>query len=154
MITIVRTNSDNPDFVELVRILDVELAQRDGEDHSFYTQFNTIQKIKHVVLAYQGTSPLGCGAIKEINDGIIEVKRMFVSPKFRRTGVAQKILSELENWATEMSITKCVLETGRRQPEAIRLYTKSGYKIIPNYGQYAGIVNSVCFEKELKSNKS
>ena len=50
----------------------------------------------------------------------------------------------------ELSCEKCILETGKRQPEAIELYKKNGYRIIPNYGQYAGIENSVCFEKEVK----
>jgi GNAT superfamily N-acetyltransferase len=75
---------------------------------------------------------------------------MFVSPGSRNKGIASKILSELENWASELSYTKCVLETGKRQPEAVGLYKKNGYKLIPNYGQYTGVENSVCFEKELK----
>ncbi len=50
-------------------------------------------------------------------------------------------------WASELGYTSCVLETGKRQPEAIALYTKNGYKIIPNYEQYEGVENSVCFRK-------
>ena len=57
------------------------------------------------------------------------------------------ILTELEAWAAELSYSKCILETGKRQPEAIALYLKQGYVNIPNYGQYAGVDNSVCFEK-------
>jgi GNAT superfamily N-acetyltransferase len=57
------------------------------------------------------------------------------------------ILAELEKWAGELSCTKCILETGKRQPDAIGLYKKNGYKPVPNYGQYAGVENSVCFEK-------
>jgi hypothetical protein len=53
MITIIRTTSDNHDFLELVKLLDADLAIRDGEDHSFYSQFNKLDKIKHVVLAYE-----------------------------------------------------------------------------------------------------
>ena len=74
---------------------------------------------------------------------------MFVSPESRRKGIAAKILTELENWATELSYAKCILETGKKQPEAIGLYIKNGYKSIPNYGQYAGVENSLCFEKEM-----
>jgi len=55
----------------------------------------------------------------------------------------------LEHWAVELGYKKCVLETGKRQPDAIALYTKQGYESIPNYGQYMGMENSVCFEKEL-----
>ncbi len=150
MIKIVRTNSDNPDFIELVRLLDEDLAKRDGEEHSFYAQFNTIDKLKFVVLAYENDKPLGCGAIKEYSAKAMEVKRMYVLPGSRSKGIATKVLFELETWASELSYTKCLLETGKRQPEAIGLYKKNGYTLIPNYGQYAGVENSVCFEKELK----
>jgi len=150
MVTLLRTNSDNRDFIELARKLDAELAERDVHDHSFYAQFNSINKIKYVVLAYQNEKPLGCGAIKECDASAMEVKRMYVSPEVRGKGIAARILLYLESWAKELSCTKCVLETGKRQPEAIRLYEKCGYNRIPNYGQYIGIENSVCFEKKLK----
>ncbi len=149
MIEIIRTNSDNRDFVELVKLLDADLAKRDGEDHSFYAQFNKIDKIKYVVVAYDHGRSVGCGAIKEYAAKTMEIKRMYVSPGNRKKGVATKILSELEQWARELSYPRCILETGKRQPEAIGLYQKNGYTSIPNYGQYAGAENSVCFEKEI-----
>ena len=147
---ILRTTSEHEDFVGLVRLLDADLAKRDGADHSFYAQFNKIAAIKHVVVLYENNQPVGCGAIKEQSADAMEVKRMYVLPESRKGGMATQILTELEHWAGELDSTKCVLETGKRQPEAIALYKKNGYKIIPNYGQYAGIENSVCFEKELK----
>ena len=147
MINLTRTDSDNPDFIELVKHLDADLAIRDGADHSFYSQFNKIDKIKHAVVAYENSEPLGCGAIKEYNPTSMEVKRMYTSPNSRGQGIATIILKELEAWANEMGYKSCVLETGKKQPEAIALYKKNGYAIIPNYGQYAGIENSVCFEK-------
>jgi putative acetyltransferase len=70
-------------------------------------------------------------------------------PDNRGKGIAAQILNELEKWAKELNYKKCVLETGHKQPEAIALYKKNGYKQIPNYGQYIGIENSVCFEKLL-----
>ena len=150
MITTKRTNSDNKDFVELVKLLDADLARRDGSEHSFYAQFNKIDKIKYVVVAYELDEPVGCGAIKEYSPNIVEVKRMYTSPGNRGKGIATKILIELEKWAAELSYEKCILETGKRQSEAVALYKKNGYQLIPNYGQYAGIENSLCFEKEMK----
>ena len=150
MINLVKTNSDDRDFIELVKKLDSELGERDGSDHSFYSQFNKIDKIKLVVLAYENETPLACGAIKEFDTTTMEVKRMYVTPELRGKGIAAKVLLELESWARELSYTKCVLETGKRQPEAIRLYEKCEYVRIPNYGQYIGVENSVCFEKKLK----
>jgi GNAT superfamily N-acetyltransferase len=150
MITVLRTNSDNSFFRDLVRSLDTELAIVDGKDHSFYSQFNKIDKIRYVVVAFENDMPVGCGAIKEYTKDTMEIKRMYVAPQFRKKGIASEILSELEKWAGELSCGRCILETGKRQPEAIGLYRKSGYKVIPNYGQYAGVENSVCFDKDLK----
>lgn len=151
MPTLFRTDSTNPDFVTLVRLLDIDLSIRDGEDHAFYDQFNKIDMIRHVVLAYQEGQAVGCGAIKAYAAGTVEVKRMYVRPECRGQGIAGKVLSALESWANELGFQELILETGKAQPEAIRLYTKSGYKIIPNYGQYAGVENSVCMQKPLPS---
>ena len=147
MIKIVRTNTADPDFRDLVKKLDAELAIRDGKDHVFYSQFNSLDKIRHVVLAYDDIKPAGCGAIKEYSTDTMEIKRMFVLPDHRRKGIAEKILTELERWAAELSYMKCILETGKKQPEAIELYKKHGYQLIANYGQYIGVENSVCFER-------
>ncbi len=148
---LIRTDSNNPDFVELVKQLDADLAIRDGEDHAFYDQFNKLDAIKHTVVAYnEANRAVGCGAIKQFETGIMEVKRMFVPLKERGKGIAGEILKELEIWAKELGNDKCILETGIKQPEAISLYEKSGYRFIDNYGQYAGVENSVCFAKLLK----
>jgi putative acetyltransferase len=144
---IIRTDSANPDFIELVKLLDGELAERDGSEHSFYAQYNKIDLIKNAIVAYTGNEPVGCGAIKKYSDETAEVKRMFVKPEFRGKGIAVDILNELELWAREINFKSCILETGKKQPEAIRLYEKSGYTSIPNYGQYIGIDNSVCMKK-------
>ncbi len=153
MIKIVRTDSHNPDFVALVERLDADLARRDGKDHPFYAQFNKIDAIKYAVVAYDDERAVGCGALKEYEADSMEVKRMFTLPECRGKGIAKSILSELETWAREMSYKRCILETGKKQPEAIALYTKNGYKVIQNYGQYAHVENSVCFEKHLREDK-
>ncbi len=147
MLTLIRTTSDNEDFQMLVKQLDSDLKIRDGDEHDFYHQFNKIDRIKHVVVAYEHDESVGCGAMKQYEDDSMEVKRMFVPAQHRGKGIATQILTALESWAKELSFKKCVLETGKKQPEAIALYLKNGYKIIPNYGQYEGVENSVCFEK-------
>ncbi len=150
MIQLFRTNSENKDFINLVKLLDADLANRDGDDHSFYAQFNKLDNIKHALVIYLNNKPVGCGAIKEFEPDSMEIKRMYTLPQFRGQSIATQILLELEKWATELGYKKCVLETGKRQPEAIQLYTKKGYKTIPNYGQYTNVENSLCFEKYLK----
>ncbi len=149
-LTLLRTDSDNPDFQKLVEKLDADLHIRDGEDNAFYAQFNKITMIKHAIVAYdEDGTPVGCGAIKAFSDEAMEVKRMYVLPEKRGHGIAGNVLKSLENWAKELNYTQTVLETGRKQPEAIALYLKSGYAITANYGQYVGVENSVCFEKVL-----
>ncbi len=144
-----RTNSDDPDFQALVKELDKDLAIRDGEEHSFFAQFNKITAIKHVVLAFENGEAVGCGAMKEYNADTMEVKRMFVPLEKRGKGIASGILKELEHWAKELGYNTCILETGLKQPEAIALYKKNNYRLIQNYGQYADVESSVCFEKQL-----
>jgi putative acetyltransferase len=149
MITLKRTNSENIDFQGLVVELDKDLKIRDGEEHSFFAQFNKIDAIKYVIVAYQGDKPVGCGAIKQYDENTVEIKRMFVPPEYRGQGIASLVLQALEAWSKELNFHTCILETGHKQVEAIRLYQKNNYKVIPNYGQYADVQSSVCFEKVL-----
>lgn len=145
----IRTNSQNKDFLKLVKELDEDLKIRDGEEHAFYAQFNKTDKIKYSILAYDHGIPVGCGAIREYSRDTMEVKRMYVVPDKRERGIASAILNQLEQWAIEFGYRKCLLETGINQPEAIAMYKKNGYLIVPNYGQYKNVENSICFEKIL-----
>jgi len=149
MIQLVKTSSENKDFITLVKLLDQDLKTSDGADYLFYKQFNKIDNIEYVIVAYSDGSSIGCGAIKPYNGNTMEVKRMFVKAEMRGQGIAGNILKELENWAKTLGYTRTILETGKKQPEALRLYEKSNYKIIPNYGQYIGVINSVCMIKKL-----
>jgi GNAT superfamily N-acetyltransferase len=151
MIQIVKTDSGNLDFQSLVALLDADLAIRDGAEHAFYAQFNKTDKIKYVILVYQNNIPIACGAIREWAIGVMEIKRMFVMPDFRRQGFAQTVVSNLESWAKELGFVTCILETGKNQPEAISLYQKIGFQITANYGQYVNVENSVCMQKKVSS---
>jgi GNAT superfamily N-acetyltransferase len=144
-----RTDSSNPDFQYLVQFLDQDLAIRDGDEHAFYHQFNSIDQLKNCVLFYVNEKPVACGAFKKFEDDTVEIKRMFVLPDYRGKGYASIVLAELESWAKKDGFKYGILETGLKQPEAIALYEKNGYNLIPNYGQYIGIENSVCYKKRL-----
>lgn len=144
-----RTDAHDAAFQKLVSDLDRDLAIRDGNDHAFFAQFNKLHDIKHVVVVWDGEEPVGCGAFKPYANDAVEIKRMFVPPVHRKKGIASLVLNGLERWAHELGYRRCVLETGKKQPEAIALYTKCGYQNIPNYGQYAAVPSSVCFEKRV-----
>ncbi len=145
-----RTNEEDADFLSLVKLLDVELAERDGDDHAFYAQFNRPVGLTGVVVAYRDGDAVGCGAIKKYDEKAVEIKRMYVRPDRRGLRIAAEILADLETWANELGFSEYVLETGFKQPEAIALYKRTGYNVIPNYGQYADVTNSVCMQKKFE----
>ena len=149
MIEIKRTSSSETDFQHLVSELDWELSTRNGETNEFFAQYNKIDQIKNVIIATIDDKPVGCGAMKAYDSDTMEIKRMFVPIEMRGKGIAVHILKNLEKWAKEMNYSKCILETGNKMLEAIRLYEKSNYKVVPNYGQYNGIEDSICFKKHL-----
>lgn len=146
-ITIIRTTSANAHFIQLVKLLDADLAIRNGDQNDFFTPHNKIDHIQHVVIAFNDDEALGCGAMKKYDDTTVEIKRMYVLPAMRGKGVASSILSQLEQWACELGFQRCILETGDKMPEAIGLYKRSNYRIISNYGPYTNVASSICFEK-------
>lgn len=148
-ISIQRTDAKNPHYQKLIIELDALLQILDGDEHSFYAQYNTSDDIKYVAIAYEDGVAVACGAIKEYAQDTMEIKRMYTIPSKRGQGIATQMLSALENWAQELGFQKCILETGKPQIEAITLYKKCAYQIIPNYGQYTNVENSICFEKIL-----
>lgn len=148
MTNIKRTTSEDSDFQKLVVFLDQDLKIKDGEEHSFFAQYNKLDSIKNVVVYYLDGIAVGCGAFKHFDEITVEIKRMFVLPEFRGKGIAYEILNELESWATEIGYSEYILETGKKMIEAIKLYERAGYSRIPNYGQYENIESSVCMKKK------
>lgn len=150
MISIKRTSSDDKDFHLLVDRLNKYLLIQYGGLQDFYSQFNKIDNIPHVVIAYANGEPAGCGCFKKFDVSSVEIKRMFVAEEHRGKGIGSTILTELEKWAAELGNTEIVLEMGNRQPEAAVLYRKQGFAVIPNYGQYIGMEEtSICMRKQL-----
>lgn len=148
MITIKRTTSDNEDFKKLTKLFDDYLVDIDGDEKDFFAQYNQIY-LDHVLVCYENGLAIGCGAFKEYEPKVAEIKRMFVLPEQRGKGVAVTILTELEDWAKASGYDSCILETAKKLESAIALYIKSGYKVIDNYGQYIGVESSVCMKKNL-----
>ena len=149
--TIKRADSNNKDFYGLVAKLDEDLTRRYGTEQLEYDRYNKIKDIDTIVLAYINDEPVGCGCFKTFDTNSVEVKRMFVETTLQGKGIGKAILKELEKWAAEIGYRSMVLETGTRQPEAIHLYKKLGYRIIPNFNPYIGNELSVCMKKELTS---
>ncbi len=149
VIELKRTNSENEDFLKLVIELEKHLTSADEEAHSKCKQYNNLESIKSVVVAYSNGKAIGCGAIRKYDTDLVEIKRMFVSTDARGQGVGSLILAELEVWAKDLGFKNTILETGNMLSEAVGLYKKNNYIQIPNYGQYEGMEKSICFTKEL-----
>ncbi len=150
MYKLIRTNGSDNNFKALVNLLDDDLNTRYGTLQKEYAKYNSLDSIKNVIIAFNNTELVGCGSIKEYDKCTIEIKRMFVKPENRGSGLANQILSALEKWGSELGYKNSILETGIGQPEAIRFYTKNGYKQIDNFGQYIGNSNSVCMSKSIE----
>ena len=144
---LLRTNSNNKDFKSLVELLDAELLSRYPDIQAQYAPHNKIEQNNTVVVAYVNNEAVACGCFKEYDNETVEVKRMFVKNEHRGNKISYAILQALEAWAKELAFKRIVLETGSKQPEALGLYIKYGYKKIDNYGPYVDLPDSICFEK-------
>ena len=145
-----RTTATDEHFQLLVRQLDHELWVELEEDQATYDRYNKVPDIKTALVAYEGDEPVACGCFKAFNDTTVEIKRMFVRKDKRGKGLSKKILAELEAWAKEHEFEFAVLETSMHFNTARQLYSSQGYQLIPNYGPYANLPESVCMKKALK----
>lgn len=149
-VEIMAARLDAGDAVHLIRALDDDLRARypgitlhglrpeDVRDHRLA-----------FLVAHADGEAIGCGAVRELEPGVGEIKRMFVQPAWRRRGVARQLLAALEAEARKLGYVALRLETALGQPEAICLYRSAGYVDIPPFGEYMGNAVSVCFEKRL-----
>jgi GNAT superfamily N-acetyltransferase len=149
IIKVVKTTSENPDFISLIKTFDVFLWERYPELKNDYWGNNLIEFNPNVIIIYLGEIAVGCGCFKKYNANTVELKRMFVSPEARGLGLAQRVIKELENEAIKQGFKAMILETLYRQIEAINLYQKVGFEIVENYEPYIGLTNSVCMCKSI-----
>ena len=150
MISFKRSHFQDPDFLLLTSQLDEDLSSRYLTNQDDFTIYNKMDETVKVLIVYNDTEPIGCGALRPLQEGhAVELKRMFILPAFRGMGLSRQILSELELWAADDGFLTIRLETGSKQPEAIALYLKGGYQVIEPYGPYINIDTSVCMEKKL-----
>ncbi|XKK39894.1 GNAT family N-acetyltransferase [Nocardiopsis sp. ARC36] len=143
-------NWDDPDATALRAGQRAEIAERYGTPDSEPGVAPSAEDIAVFTVARDGSgAAVGCGGLRDLGGWVGEVKRMYVLPAARGTGAAPLVLAALEDWARGRGWTHLRLETGDRQPDAVRFYTRSGYTPIPCFGAYAGSPSSLCFEKAL-----
>lgn len=147
----VEAGFDCNDFVALSNEMEVYLDRAIGgaEKRERYKEFNHLNTLDYIIIAYAGDVPAGCAALRKYSEKEIEVKRVFVREGYRKNGVASGIMRRLIAYAAENEYDKLLLETGEFLKESVRLYTDFGFHRIPNYGVYAGIEESLCMELNL-----
>jgi putative acetyltransferase len=136
---------------KLINELCQELSGRYGVAPSPFSPSEAQMPRTIFLIARNGSQPVGCAAIRQIDDNTAEVKRMYVAVGARRLGIGRRVLAELERFANEFGYRILRLETGNRQPEAIALYENHGFHRIPPFGRYVGNPVSVCFEKQIET---
>lgn len=147
----VYTDGANSDFIKLCRDLDSFLNELVGgeENRAQYVPYNRLDDIHDAIVAYDGDFPIGCAAFKKYDDECAEVKRVFIKREYRGKGISKKLMELLENSAKKQGFRSLILESGEPLVAAMALYKKIGYKIIPNYGQYKDMPESVCMKKNI-----
>jgi putative acetyltransferase len=139
---------DSPEGAALRDALEAELCQRYGGDSEPGAKPTAEDTLAFFVAREDGVA-IGCGGLRELQDGAIELKRMYVRPEDRGRGLGWLILITLEAEAARRGFTTIRLETGRFQPEAMALYRAAGYRQIPSFGPYDHGEHSTCFERRI-----
>jgi GNAT superfamily N-acetyltransferase len=154
------TPLDHPDAARLIaEVQQVYVERYGGEDATVLDVGEFAPPAGFFVVGYADGLPVACGGWRSrraaespaLRDGDVEVKRMYVNAAHRGRGYARAVLAELERAASAAGLSRIVLETGSRQPEAIALYESSGYAPMPGFGVYADSEGSRYFAKPLPS---
>jgi putative acetyltransferase len=140
---------DDPDAAALREAQRVEIDARYGGDTEPGPK-PSADDITVFLVARRDGEPVGCGGLRAIDAEHGEIKRMFVAPAARGSGVSRAILAALEDAARDLGWSRLALETGVEQPDAVRFYTREGYEPIERYGHYADAELSLCFAKRLR----
>lgn len=146
-----RTNGKDKDFIENCRLLDMDLDRRVGKEikRDKYTKYNQLDEIQEAIVVYKDNKAIGGGAIRKYDDENIELKRIFVHTNYQGQGIGSKLVSLLIEWAIELGYKRMILETGELLVESCAVYKKLGFEIIPNYGPYINMPESLCMAKNL-----
>jgi GNAT superfamily N-acetyltransferase len=147
-----RVAMTNPVVRQLITELNAELSIRYREPGANHFQLDPAEVAAGqgaFLVAYAGSEPVGCGAVRRNDPETAEIKRMYVVPAARSGGIARRVLAELEVEARRLGVSRLVLETGIRNPDALALYTRAGFAEIPPFGEYIGSPLSVCMAKDL-----
>lgn len=148
-----RTDGKDIDFIENCRLLDMDLDRRVGKKikRDKYKKYNQLDEIQEAIVVYDDNKAIGGGAIRRYDNENIELKRVFVHTQYQGQGIGSRLVTLLIEWAIELGYNRMILETGELLAESCAVYRKLGFQVIPNYGPYLDMPESLCMAKDLKS---
>lgn len=147
-----RTDGKNKDFIENCKLLDMDLDRRVGKKikRDKYREYNQLDEIQEAIVVYDNNKAIGGGSIRKYDEENIELKRVFVHTEYQGQGIGTELVSLLIEWAMELGYKRMILETGELLVESCAVYKKLGFTVIPNYGPYVDMPESLCMAKELE----
>lgn len=147
-----RTDGKDKDFMENCRLLDLDLDRRVGKKikRDKYKPYNRLDEIREAIVVYEDNKVIGGGAIRRYDEENMELKRVFVHPQYQGRGIGSRLVSLLMEWAAELGYNRMILETGELLAESCAVYKKLGFRVIPNYGPYENMPESLCMAKDLR----
>ncbi len=148
-----RTDGKDKDFIENCRLLDMDLDRRVGKriQRDKYKKYNQLDEIQEAIVVYKDNKAVGGGAIRRYDDENMELKRVFVHTEYQGRGIGSRLVALLMEWAGELGYKRMVLETGELLAESCAVYKKLGFQVIPNYGPYEDMPESLCMARNLKA---
>ena len=146
------TDGSHPAFRHFYAVTEAYYSRIVGgkENRTGFIPFNASAEIPYVLLAYADGRPVGCTGLKRYSDTDAEVKRLWVEPEYRRQHIASALMNQIEEKARDLNFRRVVLQTRPIMPDAVALYEKRGYALIPNYPPYDKLAGAVCYAKNLQ----
>ena len=145
------TNEKDERFIELTKELDNEYFQLHGDVVLKYQDYNDLNDPHIVMLALNWGKPIACASFRLFDKDTIEIRRVYVKKRYRKKGIAYKLVKQLEKLAMEENFKYSVIETGKENIAAINLYKKLDYEIVDNFGMFEGDDLCICMKKQFKS---
>ena len=145
------TDEKDERFIELVKELDNEYFQIHGDIVNKYKDYNELKDPHLVLLVLNWDRPIACASFRLFDKDTIEIKRVYVKKRYRRKGIAYKLVKQLEKLAIEENFKYSIIETGSNNTAAIELYKKLDYEIVDNFGFFEGDDMCICMKKEFKT---
>lgn len=145
------TDGSHPAFRRFYAVTEAYYSRVVGgkENRAEFIPFNASAEIPVVLLAYADGQPVACAGLKPYSKADAEVKRLWVEPAFRGRRIASALMEQIEEKARALGYRRVILQTRPIMPDAVALYTKRGYALIPNYPPYDKLPGAVCYAKSI-----